>query len=95
MAILNNKVVLISLYVDDKRLLPQNEHYVSKETGNEIESIGDKWTEFMLTKYKTNTQPLYVLTNLEGNTLNGTTSYDPDIEKYEQWLKDGIAKFKK
>lgn len=94
-AILNNDVVLISLYVDDKRLLPESEHHVSKETGNEIESIGDKWTEFMLTKYKTNTQPLYVLTDLEGNTLNGTTSYDPDIEKYERWLKEGIAKFKK
>lgn len=94
-AILNNDVVLISLYVDDKRLLPESEHHVSKETGNEIESIGDKWTEFMLTKYKTNTQPLYVLTDLEGHTLNGTTSYDPDIEKYERWLKEGIAKFKK
>lgn len=94
-AILNNDVVLISLYVDDKRPLPENEQHVSKETGNDIESIGDKWTEFMITKYKTNTQPLYVMTDLEGKTLNGTTSYDPDIEKYERWLKDGIAKFKK
>ncbi len=94
-AILNNDVVLISLYVDDKRELPKDQQHVSKETGNEIESIGDKWTEFMLTKYQTNTQPLYVLTDLQGNTLNGTTSYDPDIEKYEQWLKAGIAKFKK
>lgn len=94
-AILNNDVVLISLYVDDKRPLPQNEQHVSKETGNEIESIGDKWTEFMINKYKTNTQPLYVLTDLEGNTLNGTTSYDPDIAKYETWLKTGISRFKK
>jgi len=92
-AILNNDVVLISLYVDDKRELPKSEQHVSKETGNDIETVGDKWTEFMLTKYQTNTQPLYVLTDLEGRTLNGTTSYDPDVEKYEQWLKAGIAKF--
>lgn len=94
-AILNNDVVLISLYVDDKRELPKNEQYVSKETGNDIETVGDKWTEFMLTKYQTNTQPLYVMTDIEGNTLNGRTSYDPDIEKYETWLKEGIANFKK
>lgn len=93
--ILNNDLVLISLYVDDKRPLPKNEQYVSKETGNDIETTGDKWTEFMLTKYQTNTQPLYVLTDLEGNNLMETTSYDPDIKKYEEWLKAGIAKFKK
>jgi thiol:disulfide interchange protein len=94
-AILNNELVLISLYVDDKRPLPKNQQYVSKETGNDIETTGDKWTEFMLTKYQTNTQPLYVLTDLEGNKLMETTSYDPDIKKYEEWLKAGIAKFKK
>ena len=94
LSILKNDVVLISLYVDDKRPLPQSEQYVSKVTGNDIETIGDKWTEFMLTRYKTNTQPLYVLTDLDGNTLNGTTSYDPDIDKYEQWLQHGIALFK-
>lgn len=94
MSILNNDVVLISLYVDDKRKLPEAERYVSKVTGDEIETIGDKWTEFMIGTYKTNTQPLYVLTDLQGNTLNGTTSYDPDVAKYEQWLKAGISKFK-
>lgn len=94
-SILSKDVVLISLYVDDKRDLPKSEQHISESTGAEIESVGDKWTDFMITKYKTNTQPLYVLTDLQGNTLNGTTSYDPDIEKYERWLKEGIAKFKK
>jgi thiol:disulfide interchange protein len=96
-SILNNEVVLISLYVDDKRELPKNEQYISKGTGAEIETIGDKWTEFMISKYKTNTQPLYVLTDLEGNNLNEskpTISY-VGVEEYESWLKTGISKFKK
>lgn len=96
--ILNSEVVLISLYVDDKRDLPKNEQFTSKTTGSEIETIGDKWTDFMITKYKTNTQPLYVLTDLEGNNLNlerPTTSYNPDISNYESWLKAGISNFKK
>ena len=52
----------------------------------------------MITKYKTNTQPLYVLVDIEGNNLNSvtpTTSYDPDAKLYENWLKQGIANFKK
>jgi thiol:disulfide interchange protein DsbD len=65
--ILTNQIVLISLYVDDKRELPKAEQFVSKTTGSEIET--DKWTDFMISKYKTNTQPLYVLTDSEGNSL--------------------------
>jgi thiol:disulfide interchange protein DsbD len=97
LSILKNDVVLISLYVDDKRDLPKNEQFISKSTGEEIVTIGDKWTDFMISKYKTNTQPLYVLTDLTGNSLNKTTptlSYT-SIEEYESWLKTGIAAFKK
>ncbi|QBN17346.1 protein-disulfide reductase DsbD family protein [Flavobacterium nackdongense] len=97
LSILKNDIVLISLYVDDKRELPQNEHFISKTTGSEIETIGDKWTDFMISKYKTNTQPLYVLTDLEGNNLNQSTptiSY-VSVEEYETWLKTGISQFKK
>lgn len=96
--ILKNEVVLISLFADDKRPLPSQEQYVSKITGASIETIGDKWTEFMITKYNTNTQPLYVMVDKEGNNLNSetpTTSYDPDVKLYENWLKNGIAHFVK
>ena len=94
LAILKKDIVLISLYVDDKRDLPENEKFTSKSTGETIETVGDKWTDFMITKYKTNTQPLYVLTDLEGNSLSPTISYS-DVDEYLQWLKTGIAKFKK
>ena len=93
--VLKNEVVLISLYVDDKRELPKSEQTVSKETGNDIITVGDKWTEFIITKYKTNTQPFYVLVDLEENNLNDPISYTPDSNEYLAWLKDGISKFKK
>ncbi|WP_395063194.1 cytochrome c biogenesis protein CcdA [Flavobacterium sp.] len=95
--ILKNDVVLISLFADDKRPLPKEEQFISKSTGSEIETIGDKWTDLMITKFKTNTQPLYVVEDLEGNNLNPnkpTTSYDPDVKLYENWLKEGVANFK-
>ena len=97
LTLLKNEVVLISLYVDDKRELPKNEQTVSTTSGSSIETIGDKWTDFMISKYKTNTQPLYVLTDLEGSSLNSkqpTISF-VGIEEYESWLKQGISNFKK
>lgn len=95
--ILKNEVVLISLYVDDQRPLPKSEQFISKTTGAEIETIGDKWTDFMISKYNTNTQPLYVLTDLQGNSINvkqPSISYVSVVE-YEAWLKAGISYFKK
>lgn len=95
LSILKNQVVVISLYVDDKRDLPKNEQFVSKTTGSAIETIGDKWTDFMISKYKTNTQPLYVLTDLNGNSLNSTqpTISYVGVDEYQVWLKEGISKF--
>ena len=95
--ILKNDLVLISLYVDDKRELPKDQQ-VKSATGESLETIGDKWTDLMISKYKTNTQPLYVITDLEGNNLNSTTptiSYTPDVAAYGAWLKEGISNFKK
>ena len=97
LSILKNDVILISLYVDDKRELPKSEQHISKSTGSEIETVGDKWADFMISKYKTNTQPLYVLTDLEGNSLNEATptiSY-VGVDEYESWLKSGISAFQK
>ena len=76
--------------------MPKDKQFITA-AGDKIETIGDKWTDFMISKYKTNTQPLYVLTDLEGKSLNDdkpTISY-VGVEEYESWLKTGISKFKK
>nr|WP_128415004.1 thioredoxin family protein [Flavobacterium sp. Root935] len=93
--ILKNDVVLISLYVDDKRELPKEEQFTTA-SGDKIITAGDKWTDFMISKYKTNTQPLYVITDLEGNNLNNTkpTISYVSTEEYLKWLKEGISNFK-
>ncbi|MBZ4034334.1 thioredoxin family protein [Flavobacterium sp. 17A] len=93
--ILKNDVVLISLYVDDKRELPKEEQFTTA-AGDKIITTGDKWTDFMISKYKTNTQPLYVITDLEGNNLNTTkpTISYVSADEYLKWLKEGIANFK-
>ncbi len=92
--ILKNEVVLISLYVDSKTKLPKEEQHISETTGKKIRTIGNKWSDFQLRKYKANAQPYYVILNHKEETLNGYTAYDPDVDLYYNWLREGIKKFK-
>lgn len=90
---LKGDLVLISLYVDDKRELPENEKIISKLTGKKIKYIGQKWSEFQTITYKTNAQPFYVLVDTDGKSLNEPSSYNPDVAEYLTWLKNGLALF--
>lgn len=92
--VLKNDVVLVSLYVDDKRELPESEKYVSETTGKEIESIGNKWSDFQISRYKANAQPYYVLIDHDEEMLVAPSAYEPDADDYYSWLKKGIENFK-
>ena len=94
--ILQDEVVLISLYVDNKKELPKSEQYISKETGKEIVSVGNKWSDFQITKFKANAQPYYIILDNEGNMLSDKPEgYNSDINAYKGWLREGIDRFKK
>jgi thiol:disulfide interchange protein DsbD len=92
---IQNEYVLVSLYVDDKTPLPDSLQYVSKTTGKKIKTIGNKWSDFQTERYKTNTQPYYVLLDTNEQLLTAPESYNPDIKSYEQFLTNGIIEFKR
>ncbi len=91
--ILKDQLIIISLYVDDKRPLPENEQYVSKYTGKKITLTGDKWAEMQIFEYKSNSQPYYVLLSPQGEVLNQPIAYT-DTETYLNWLKEGLENLK-
>jgi len=93
--LLNNDVVLISLYVDDKRPLPEGEKYISEISGKELKYIGQKWSEFQILRYKANAQPFYVLMDHNEENLIDPVGYTPDIEEYYNWLQNGVGAFDK
>ena len=91
---LNNKYVLISLYVDDKTPLP--EQMTVKDTdGTErtLRTVGDKWSYLQRHKFGSNTQPMYILLDNEGMPLTGSRSYDEDINAYMDFLKAGLDNY--
>ncbi|WP_163392888.1 protein-disulfide reductase DsbD family protein [Flavobacterium limi] len=95
LGVLNNDVVLISLYVDDKKELPENEQYVSETTGKKIKTIGNKWSDLQIKTYKANAQPFYVIVDHKSANLTEPSAYNPDITAYYNWLQSGIKNFKK
>ncbi len=91
---LNNDVVLISLYVDDREKLPKSEQYESELTGNNVTTYGHKWLEFQQVRYNTNAQPLYVIQDTDGNDISKPVGYTPDADEYHEWLTKGVKRFK-
>ncbi|SEE32163.1 Thiol:disulfide interchange protein DsbD [Tenacibaculum sp. MAR_2010_89] len=95
LSVLKNDVVLISLYVDDKRALEEDEVVESKlRPGKKLRYIGQKWSELQTIKYKTNSQPYYVLIDAKGENLIDPVAYTPNVDEYHNWLKTGIAAYK-
>ncbi|MGQ1945947.1 cytochrome c biogenesis protein CcdA [Geofilum sp. OHC36d9] len=94
-SILANDYILIALYVDDRTKLPVNEQYVSEETGRKIRTIGNKWSDFQISKYGNNSQPFYVLLNHNETPLTATRSFNTDVEAYIKWLEEGVTNFNK
>ncbi|MGB1004451.1 MAG: protein-disulfide reductase DsbD domain-containing protein [Salibacteraceae bacterium] len=86
---LKGDYVLISLYVDEKTRLPENEQYVSPTTGKKIKTIGNKWSDMQIREYGTNAQPYYVVLDHNEKQLHEHAAYDPDIPKFVDWLERG------
>lgn len=93
--ILKNDVVLVSLFGDERTKLPEAEQYVSKDTGNRISTIGQKWSEFQREKYGTNARPFYVMLDTNEKQLSQPVGYTPDTEEFLAWLKLGMQQSSK
>lgn len=93
---LNNKYVLISLYVDDKTPLPEQITVTDTDgTQRTLRTVGDKWSYLQRLKFGSNTQPMYILLDNEGKPLTGSRSYDEDINEYMDFLKVGLDNYNK
>lgn len=93
--LLKDEYVLISLYVDDRKELPDNEKFDFKfDSGRikSIETIGQKWGTFQTVNFNAASQPYYVLLSPNLEILNDAVQY-VDVETYEEWLKSGLENY--
>ena len=98
--IIRENYVLISLYVDDKKELAENEKlFVNRTSGvglRKLENIGHKWAYFQAQYFGVNSQPYYLLMDPNNyKVLNAPVGYTPNEEDYISFLNCGLAEFKK
>jgi thiol:disulfide interchange protein DsbD len=92
---LDEEYVLISLYIDDRKLLPEGERFDYKfDSGRvkSIETIGEKWGTFQTLNFGAASQPYYVLLSPDLEVLNSSIQ-NTDSETFENWLKEGLENF--
>ena len=95
--ILQNDVIIASVYVDDKEELPENEQIkidMGEGQMKKVKTIGDKWSLFQQVNFNNNSQPHYVLVTPDQKVINSPVSGYMPKEDFKKFLKCGIDYFK-
>ncbi|MFL2594990.1 MAG: cytochrome c biogenesis protein CcdA [Flavobacteriaceae bacterium] len=91
--LINEELVLISLYVDDREPLAKEDQFTLEYTSGRIrniETIGQKWAAFQAINFNSVAQPYYILIMPDGTVLAPPQQYT-DIPTYLKWLKNGLS----
>ncbi len=91
--LLREEFVMVELFVDDRTELSPEEQYVSEYSGKRIRTIGAKNSDFQASVFNSNSQPLYVIVDAEGNVLIPPSGADYNVNSYAAYLKSGIDAF--
>jgi cytochrome c biogenesis protein CcdA/thioredoxin-related protein len=90
--------VVVSLYVDERRLLPaasQSVYTTRDGAQKNIITVGDKWATFQSENFHAVSQPQYALVSPQEAILTYTKGYTPKATDFTAWLDCGLAAFRK
>lgn len=99
--LMKNKFVVVSLYVDERKVLPAAQQQTFKtKTGikKQIITVGDKWATFQSENFNAVAQPQYAIIGLDEKALAKTKGYKPTnnyANEFRQWLECGLEAFAK
>jgi thiol:disulfide interchange protein DsbD len=94
--LLNEEFIIISLYVDDRKELPEAEQFNFQYPNGRIKTIqtvGEKWATFQNLNFSNASQPYYVLLSSDATLLSSPIQYT-DTATYRDWLEEGLSKFR-
>jgi len=92
--LLNERYIIISLYVDDREnLAPESQFNFQYPDGRikEINTIGKKWATFQAINFNSASQPFYIQMTSDGELLNTPIQYTDKVT-FENWLKQGLER---
>ncbi len=97
--ILRDEVVIVSLYVDERVALPEEEQItVTYPNGREkhLKTVGDKNSFKQVSEYQVTAQPYYIFQNGAGEDLNvGPADYEnhSNPSDFKRWLEEGLESY--
>lgn len=91
---LKEDFVLVALYVDDKKKLPEEDWVTSSFDGKVKKTLGKKYADFQISRFKVNSQPYYVILDGDENMLVEPKTYDLNIENFIDFLDSGLKAYK-
>ena len=91
--ILRNDYVIVALYSDDKKVLPESE-WVTTDAGKVLKGLGKINSYYALKTYGVNAQPYYVLQGADGRPLVAPRGYDLSVEGFVEFLQSGLTAYK-
>ena len=96
--ILNDKVVLVSLYVDDREALEKP--FISAYDDKKKRNVGNQWADFQVVNFERNSQPWYTLITTEEQVITQPQGFDyfnsrNGAETYTEYLECGLKEASK
>jgi thiol:disulfide interchange protein len=99
LSLLKEKYVVVSLYVDDKKIpLAPEAYFQSKTHGKIIKTLGDKNADLQEYYFGKSTQPLYCLLNSKEELLQpayGADYFQFKVEPFVKFLQEGLKEYAK
>lgn len=94
---LKENFVIASLYTDVQNIsLPEEEEFDSKELGERVNTVGEKFSHLQVSRFGVLAQPFYIfLDGAEQKLAPEGYPYDPDVQKFMQHLDKVLAEYKK
>ena len=94
--IITEEYILCSLFADENTIkLPESE-WVTDAKGHVLKTLGRKNLNYQKTQFNMNAQPYYVIVDADGKVLTAENyKYDRDVQKFINWLNEGLNNYKK
>lgn len=91
---LRDDFIVVALYVDERKKLPESEWVTSTIDGKVKKTVGRKNADFQISRFNVNSQPYYVLLDNNEELLAEPYGFNTNVEKFIEFLDTGIEYFK-
>jgi cytochrome c biogenesis protein CcdA/thioredoxin-related protein len=91
--LMQDSFVVVSLYVDERKLLPASEQFTYTTKTNapkKIITVGDKWATFQSENFNSVQQPQYAIISPDERLLTKTKGYTDKPKDFASWLQCGL-----